>query len=44
MPAGTRETITEKWIQHIENAVYEVNSEYKKKYGKKMITKVLKTW
>lgn len=40
MPAGTRETITEKWIEHIESAVYEVNNDYKKKYGKKMITKV----
>ncbi|OJJ18045.1 RND transporter [marine bacterium AO1-C] len=40
MPAGTRETITEKWIKHIEQAVYEVNKDLEKKYGQKMITKV----
>ena len=40
MPAGTRETITEKWIKHIEQAVYEVNKDLEKKHGMKMITKV----
>ena len=40
MPAGTRETITEKWIEHIEQAVYEVNKDLEKKYGQKMITKI----
>jgi len=31
MPSGTREHITEKWITHIEKAVWEVNDEYKSK-------------
>lgn len=40
MPAGTRETITEKWIKHIEEAAWEVNQEFKKKYNKDVIKKI----
>lgn len=31
MPAGTNEAITQQWIDHIEDAVWQVNAEYKAK-------------
>lgn len=33
MPAGTREHITQGWLEHIERAVFEVNEEIKKERG-----------
>lgn len=32
MPAGTTETITQKWLDHIENAALEVNKEFRDLY------------
>ncbi|MEO0468390.1 MAG: efflux RND transporter permease subunit [Bacteroidota bacterium] len=45
MPAGTREGITQKWLDHMENAVWEVNETLKKEQpgNKDLVTIISKT-
>lgn len=42
MPAGTRENITEEWLNHVEKAVWEVNEEFRKEYLASDLDAVLK--
>ncbi len=42
MPAGTREQLTEDWLRHIEEAVWEVNKDFKKAYLGDSLNAVLK--
>lgn len=42
MPAGTRETKTEQWLNHIEEAVWSVNEDFNKQYLSDSLSAVIK--